>query len=173
MFIPSAECSQDQRAAGVAPLPPTEQAPPARRVPTAARRRYTFALPPCEVSVRVARNEVSKILCGWGAGDRSEIVDSVRLIVSELVTNAVRYAGQVTAFISVTMLLDSQGGLRLGVRDGSREHPHTGPVPSDATSGRGIPIIQVLLGDSGGHCHTESHHDGGKTVWITLPRLVR
>ncbi|MFD9123225.1 ATP-binding protein [Kitasatospora sp. NPDC059571] len=176
MFTPSAEHSQSQRVAGAAWLSGARQEPVrcSPRLPgTKAGRCHTFTLLPRDTSIRAARNTVGETLCGWGAGDTEDVVDTVKLIVSELVTNAVRHAGQVTALISVTMLLDSQGGFQLGVRDGDQERPHASPVPSDATSGRGIHIVQTLLGEAGGHCSTECHRDGGKTVWITIPCAFR
>ncbi|PBC69626.1 histidine kinase-like protein [Streptomyces sp. TLI_235] len=176
MFIPSTECNQDQRAAGTAQLLPTTQEAPTRSVPTPQSdtsdgHQYSFAVPPRDLSIRVARNEVIATLNGWGMGDR-DVVDSIRVIVSELVTNAVRYASQVTSLISVTMLIDEMGGFRIGVWDGNGERPYIEPVPADATSGRGMHIIQNLLCESGGYCSTECHREGGKTVWVTIPRVL-
>ncbi|MFI6663203.1 ATP-binding protein [Streptomyces sp. NPDC050523] len=131
-------------------------------------RWHVFDVPPAAAAVGDARRQVVQTLHRWGIDDASDAVDTLRLIVSELVTNAVRHAGAVTGVVSVTMVLGAHE-LRLGVRDGHSARPNARRVPLLACSGRGIGIVQSMLHEAGGSYGVEPHEDGGKTVWAELP----
>jgi two-component sensor histidine kinase len=90
-------------------------------------------------------------------GDR----DTVLLLVSELVTNAVRHAA--TPF-DVTVLVDGPE-VTVAVVDRDRTHPPEVQDPApDATSGRGLRIVQELSSSWG----TESLDGDLKRVWFRL-----
>ncbi|WP_323186046.1 MULTISPECIES: ATP-binding protein [unclassified Streptomyces] len=107
-------------------------------------------------SVGHARRVLTAQLSSWGL---HEVTDASRLLVSELVTNALRHAhGPVRVNLRVHGAV-----LRCEVEDGSA----TGPVPRtagiDAESGRGIELVDALAQDWGSDRTTT-----GKTTWFEL-----
>jgi anti-sigma regulatory factor (Ser/Thr protein kinase) len=112
---------------------------------------------PDPVSVRGAREFVAGVLAEHGFhGD----ADLVLLLASELVTNAVRHAA--TPFeISVVV---EDGGVRVAVTDGDRDHPPEVQHPRpDDTNGRGLLLVDRLSAVWGSDLTR-----GGKSVWFTL-----
>ena len=110
-------------------------------------------------SPSLARRFVDETLRRWDCGD---LLDSVSLLVSELVTNAVIHAGS-DVEVSVALLPNA---VRVEVLD----HDPTMPVARDAadddTSGRGMAILDALASAWG-----MDPAEGGKVVWFELPRL--
>ncbi len=107
-------------------------------------------------SAGAGRRFISDALAAWGA---SEYEDTAQLLVSELVTNAILHART-----DVTVRLDlSPARLRLEVTDASVRRPVTRRYSLEATTGRGLTLIDALAGRWG----VESHHPG-KTVWCEL-----
>lgn len=90
-----------------------------------------------------------------------DLVDTVELLVSELVTNVVRHAGTAA---EVTFA-KTRRGLLVEVHD----HDPTPPERVEdldplSTSGRGLALVEALADSSG----TEHNGDGGKIVWFAL-----
>jgi anti-sigma regulatory factor (Ser/Thr protein kinase) len=106
-------------------------------------------------SVHAARILVGRELRRWGTG---ELVDDCSVIVSELVTNAIRHGG--TAF---SLRLGSDGSWVYGeVFDAGDGLPCEAPGDLDATDGRGLLIVGTLADDWG----VVEAEGGGKTVWF-------
>lgn len=86
-------------------------------------------------------------------------VDTVLLLVSEIVTNAVRHAA--TPF-ELSIAVDG-AQVTVAVVDHDRAHPPTvqNPLPND-TSGRGLRIVDELATSWG----TEPVEDDAKRVWF-------
>jgi anti-sigma regulatory factor (Ser/Thr protein kinase) len=77
--------------------------------------------------------------------DLRYLVDDVRLVTSELATNATVHAR--TAF---TIRLERLGGVVfLAVRDGSVSPPHTGDIDVSDTHGRGLLVVEQTSHDWG------------------------
>ena len=114
-------------------------------------------LPAAPASVREARSMVRRELSLWGADD---LVDDCVLIISELVTNAVRHGGAACAlricggesFVYGELFDPGAGAPRICERD------------MNATGGRGLQIVDSLAGDWG----VTRPSSGGKVVWFTL-----
>jgi anti-sigma regulatory factor (Ser/Thr protein kinase) len=111
-------------------------------------------LPGEAASASVAREIACKHLLEHGLGG---VVGDLRLVVSELATNAIMHAG--TPF-TLTLRGDDRSVL-LEVRDGSALAAVLLPLPSTGASGRGLAIVE-RLSDRWGIAH---HADGGKSVW--------
>ncbi|MET7931272.1 ATP-binding protein [Streptomyces sp. NPDC005349] len=92
-------------------------------------------------------------------GDGAE-VESVLLVVSELVTNAVRHAGGMTGF----GLRAGQGTVTVSVEDASRVPPQPQPADPTRPGGFGWPLVQSLAIDV-----QVSGRRGGKSVSAVLP----
>jgi anti-sigma regulatory factor (Ser/Thr protein kinase) len=90
-----------------------------------------------------------------------DLVDTAQLLVSELVTNAIQYAGTaLTVHIARTPEM-----LRLAVNDGAaHQHPRRSTAAVDAERGRGLCLIQALAADWG-----VREVPDGKHVWCALP----
>ncbi|MFF1411478.1 ATP-binding protein [Streptomyces sp. NPDC058289] len=88
----------------------------------------------CEDARRIAR----EVLSAHSVGER--LVDDVLLVVSELVSNAVRHAGGVTAF-RVRCLPDS---VAVEVSDGSPAAPRTPGTPAAAPGGFGWLLVNKI-----------------------------
>lgn len=113
---------------------------------------------PEALNVRAARDFVADALAGGGfRGDP----DTVLLLVSELVTNAVRHAA--TPFEITVDVQD--GGVRVAVIDDDVDHPpQVGhPRPED-TNGRGLLIVDELAARWG----SDEVGAGSKAVWFTV-----
>lgn len=130
---------------------------------------YTFTVPATPAAVTAARRTVVDSLAVWGLPPGSEVVHTLRLAVSELVTNAVQHTGHVTPHITVTLQADARRRLRIGVTDRHRDRPRIRLATSDATRGRGLALVRSLLLELRGHLTTQRHPDGTKTVWIHMP----
>ncbi|GCD96950.1 ATP-binding protein [Embleya hyalina] len=132
---------------------------------------YMFTIPSLGCRVAGARQTVLTVFARWGVPVRSETGESIRLVASELITNAVEHAGRVTPDIAIVLQERDDGTLRLGVRD---RHPGRPRLRARTraglpTSGRGLAIVRAVLAEVGGRSRVERHQDGGKTVWAEIP----
>ena len=115
-------------------------------------------LPPDPSSAMVARTFARDVLSTWS---ESEAADTVTLLVSELVTNAVLHAGS-----KVEVAVRHRGDwLRVEVADESPILPGQREFTSDATTGRGLGLIEAMA-DAWG---VEPRADEGKIVWFEVP----
>lgn len=91
--------------------------------------RHVLTLPNEPAAVRLARETAQQALTEWGIGLHRTVVDAALLMLSELVTNSVRHAAEMSPQITV-MYAASGSRLALAVHD---RHPYQ-PPPA-ATSG--------------------------------------
>lgn len=114
---------------------------------------------PEPTSVSSARAWAATVLRGWAdeALVGAEVLDPVRLVVSELVGNAVRHA---RTPIRATLLLDGQRELRLEVEDASIFPLQQARADVRSLNGRGLALVDRLSDRWG-----VDHGDHGKTVW--------
>ncbi|MFD7551323.1 ATP-binding protein [Streptomyces sp. NPDC059578] len=135
----------------------------------ADHQEASVTLPSEPASVPVARAYVSDVLADWGLPADAGVTDTVRLIVSELATNAIQHTlGQSPTFtVDVELLRDEQ--LRIGVTDSHPRHPQRLPAAVQQDNGRGMAIIRSLTVEHGGRLSVSPTPEGGKTVWIALP----
>ena len=111
-------------------------------------------------SASEARVFVTLHLLAHGLG---HLVDDVRLVVSELATNAMVHAQ--TPFMVILQALD--GSVRLEVQDGSQAGPILVMARGLDTGGRGVAIVNALSRDWG----VIANLSGGKSVWAEFARL--
>ena len=115
-----------------------------------------LALRPLPASAAVARRFVDETLGGWGC---AALVDASRLLISELVTNAVLHA---RTDIEVVVRL-VRTGVRVEVHDGSASAPVVRRYDDEAMTGRGLSLVDELARRWG-----VDRTDGGKAVWFEL-----
>jgi anti-sigma regulatory factor (Ser/Thr protein kinase) len=119
-----------------------------------------FRPDPAEISA--ARRFVRTALQGLETDPDSEDLGHLLvLMASELSTNAVLHAR--TEF-TVRVLVDPDR-IRIEVSDANTRMPQPCLAPPDATTGRGLAII-----DNSGFDWGAERHSGGKTVWVQAPR---
>lgn len=113
-------------------------------------------LPPEPRSARSARRFITDALRGE---DTEQWELAAKLLVTELVTNAILHA---RTEITVRLALEDDGP-RILVSDRSPRMPSPRSYSSDATTGRGLALVERLSSDWGIEAH-----EGGKTVWAKL-----
>ncbi|MGC9542203.1 ATP-binding protein [Streptomyces sp. UG1] len=132
----------------------------------------SVTLPSDPASVSAARGYVLTTLAEWGLPPEAEMADTIRLIVSELATNAVQHTlGQSPTF-TVDLALDRDEQLRIGVTDSHPRFPKRLPAAVQQDNGRGMVIIRWLTAECGGKLRVRPTREGGKTVSIELPWTV-
>ncbi|ARZ71414.1 regulatory protein [Streptomyces albireticuli] len=109
------------------------------------------------------------MLADWGLPGGTETAETVRLIVSELATNAVQHTRGQSPTFTVDIRLDQEQQLRIGVTDSHPRYPRRLPAAVQQDNGRGLVIIRCLTAEYGGRLFFTPTSDGGKTVWISLP----
>ncbi|NED15435.1 ATP-binding protein [Streptomyces sp. SID9124] len=134
--------------------------------PQALPFRHVLTLPTTGSAVRVARETAEDVLVECGVGLRHPSTGRALLILSELVTNAVRHAGP-SPTITVTYA-HGPGIFAFGVHD---RHPYRPPLVGAAVApGSGLATVVETTAELGGTAVTRGDADaGGKSIWITLP----
>jgi len=127
-----------------------------------ALQQADIQLPSSTDSPRAARRFVEGILEAWGCG---ELLETVTLLVSELVGNAVLHAGSEVE-LSVRLAADR---LRVDVIDRSIQVPQRRDVAEGDLTGRGSGMVELLATAWG-----ITGRPDGKSVWfeLALPATV-
>lgn len=139
--------------------------------PVSVRQTDQLDLAAVATAASCARVFARITLTGWGATD---VLDDVELVVSELVTNAVKMTGiaepkpnwsQLQSVNLLTVCLtELEAAILIEVWDTSPEEP----VVKQATPGhdgeRGVALVKRLARRWGSYAHS-----GGKVVWAELP----
>lgn len=118
------------------------------------------------VEVRRAREMARKALPGWGIAEHTGLAE---LIVSELVTNAVRHAeGPIEVRVSYAC-----GDLWTEVHDQGAGRPIRQRAATDDDQVRGLELLDGLIGPYGGARGVVDDSDGpGKTVYVAVSLAV-
>jgi anti-sigma regulatory factor (Ser/Thr protein kinase) len=132
----------------------------------------SVTLPSDPASVPTARRYVCARLAEWGLPPDAPSLDAVRLIVSELATNAVLHTSGQSPTFTVDVRLERQEQLLIGVTDSHPRWPQRLPAAVQQDNGRGMVIIRHLAAESGGKLQVTPTDEGGKTVWIMIPWAV-
>lgn len=120
--------------------------------------RWTQVFPRELTAVADARRWVEHALDEGGAAERS---DDAQLVISELVTNALRHGlGEVVARVQLTAT-----EVQLSVTDAGQTLPELRPQRPGRIGGMGLFIVARLAADWG-----VAPFPGGKTVWAVLAR---
>ncbi|MBM9503327.1 ATP-binding SpoIIE family protein phosphatase [Actinacidiphila acididurans] len=120
------------------------------------RHVATWELPGDPSAVAEARTAAGRQVAAWGL---TEAAFTVELVVSELVTNAIRYAGG-----PVQLRLIREKALICEVSDGSSTSPHLRRARTFDEGGRGLFIVANLTERWG-----TRHNPVGKTIWAEVP----
>ena len=102
------------------------------------------------------------LACEWASGLDHDLVFALELVVSELVTNAIRHG---VAPITMT-LSDTDEGIRVEVHDHGYGRPTPRVASARAPGGRGLRLISRLSSSWG---IDSTPPVGGKSVWALVP----
>ncbi len=121
------------------------------------RRVMRRTLPLTSTAAFEARRLIREALPAWHLKDH---VNTVELVATELVSNAVRHAHprEDVEF----ELVANDDLIRVSVVDGSAIRPAAREVEAEETSGRGMYIVEQLVDRWG----AEDLPGGGKQVWV-------
>jgi len=116
----------------------------------------TLRLAPVPASVPEARQFVRRLLAQWSL---EGLADTASLLTSEVVTNAVLHA---RTYIEITVTRMGNA-VQVQVHDGSPVAPVQRRHSAEATTGRGVNLLDQL---AGGWTVTQEH--GGKTICFVV-----
>lgn len=120
-------------------------------------------LPNTAASAAAARVNVTDGLAGAGVSPAA--ISDAELVVSELVSNAIRHARPLPgATVQLTWALGN-GSVEISVRDGGASAPPRPALPSlSSLGGRGLAVVERLACRWG-----ISTSEAGTVVWAVLP----
>ncbi|MGA5868403.1 ATP-binding protein [Streptomyces cinereoruber] len=119
---------------------------------------------PDPAEVGRARRWARSRLAGSGIGEDEPLAETLVLLISELVTNAVVHTGCPAV---LRMLFAAEGGVRVEVADASDRPPKPRHAEGDDTNGRGLELVDGLADRWGWQ------PEGlGKSIWCEVDRAA-
>ncbi|MFE3850070.1 ATP-binding protein [Streptomyces griseorubiginosus] len=129
---------------------------------------WRFTAPAVDASVPQARHAVRDLLHRQGVPVSEDLVQGLLLIVSELVTNAVRHAALLSPMLAVEVAVGAEW-VRVSVEDNHPYRPTALEAAHSETGGRGLLLVREITREAGGACDVEHTAGGGKVIWAALP----
>ncbi|MGW1192380.1 ATP-binding protein [Streptomyces sp. NPDC002559] len=129
---------------------------------------WRFTAPAVDVSVPQARRAVRDLLNRQGVPVDDDIAEGLLLIVSELVTNAVKHAALLSPELAVEVAVGEEW-VRVSVEDNHPYRPTALETDHGQTGGRGLLLVREITREAGGACDVEHTAGGGKIIWAALP----
>ncbi|MEU3396054.1 anti-sigma regulatory factor (Ser/Thr protein kinase) [Streptomyces filamentosus] len=117
---------------------------------------------PDPAEVGRARRWARKRLAGSGIGADEPLAETLVLLISELVTNAVVHTGCPAV---LRMLFAAEGGVRVEVADNSAVPPRPRHAAGEDTNGRGLELVDGLADRWGWQ-----PEGVGKSIWCEVDR---
>ncbi|WP_409474758.1 ATP-binding protein [Streptomyces sp. HC307] len=141
---------------------------PRTREPLPFEGVWRFTAPAVDASVPQARHAVRDLLIRQRVPVSDELVQGLLLIVSELVTNAVRHAALLSPMLAVEVAVGAEW-VRVSVEDNHPYRPTALEADHGRTGGRGLLLVREVTREAGGVCDVEHTASGGKVIWAALP----
>jgi two-component sensor histidine kinase len=143
---------------------PPGQAP----APAVYEGTWRHTVPALDSSVPQVRHGVRRLLVEQGVPIGEDLLQGLLLIVSELVTNAVKHAAVLSPEIGVEVAVGAQW-IRFAVEDSHPYRPKALEADDARTGGRGLLLVKAVSDEAGGHCDVTPTPSGGKVIWAALP----
>ncbi|WP_405746371.1 ATP-binding protein [Streptomyces sp. NBC_01525] len=153
------------------PGPPADSPEELTATP-ACEGTWRFTAPLDAASVPRTRHAVRDLLTERRDPLAPAVLDGLLLIVSELVTNAVRHAALFSPEIAVRLDL-GPGRLRLSVADNHPSCPKALEADAGDLGGRGLWLVKTVTAEAGGACGVAPTSGGGKAIWVEFPLAPR
>ncbi|MES4901440.1 MULTISPECIES: ATP-binding protein [unclassified Streptomyces] len=129
-------------------------------------RRTLLVLPAEPAITAFARDRILTEAVGWGVPLDDEQREAVKLVVSELVTNAVVHG---RGLVTVGLFYESyERRLLLAVYDGNPDAPKRREAEADDEHGRGLALVGHLASR-----HGWEPTEAGKKVWVEFDVPIR
>lgn len=126
-------------------------------------RRAELLLPMSSTSPAAARDFARRSGCAEHGNDL--LLEDALLLITELVTNSVRYGGP-----PIVLAIECDGeGLHVRVRDGSQDLPRPTQADLEDEGGRGLTLVELLT-TTWGVEPVADEYGTGKEVWFALHR---
>ncbi|MFF1304869.1 ATP-binding protein [Streptomyces sp. NPDC058307] len=132
---------------------------------------WRFTAPAVDASVPQARHAVRDLLYRQAVPVSDDLVQGLLLIVSELVTNAVRHAALLSPMLAVEVAVGAEW-VRVSVEDNHPYRPTALEAAHSETGGRGLLLVREITREAGGVCDVEHTAGGGKVIWAALPLMA-
>ncbi|MFC8734935.1 ATP-binding protein [Streptomyces sp. NPDC057176] len=129
---------------------------------------WRFTAPAVDASVPQARHAVRDLLTRQGVPVSDDVTQALLLIVSELVTNAVRHAAVLSPVLAVEAAVGPEW-VRVAVEDDHPYRPTALETDHGRTGGRGLLLVREMTREAGGACDVAHTASGGKVIWAALP----
>ncbi|WP_328912555.1 MULTISPECIES: ATP-binding protein [unclassified Streptomyces] len=129
---------------------------------------WRFTAPSVETSVPRMRHGVRALIRERGVPVDDDTLYGLMLILSELVTNAVRHAAVLSPEFSVEVAVGAEW-IRIAVEDSHPYRPRALETDHARTGGRGLLLVKTLTDEAGGRCEITRTSGGGKIVRAALP----
>lgn len=129
---------------------------------------WRFTAQAVDASVPQARRAVRELLARQEVPASDDLVHGLLVIVSELVTNAVRHAALLSPMLAVEVAVGAEW-VRVSVEDDHPYRPTALEATSGQTGGRGLLLVREITAEAGGACDVEHTASGGKVIWAALP----
>ncbi|WP_329182270.1 ATP-binding protein [Streptomyces sp. NBC_01477] len=113
-------------------------------------------------SVGCARHELRAALSGWGL---DHLADPAEIVLSELLTNAVRHARAPRGRLVETRYERQKHAIRIEVHDANDRPPQRRRPADDDEGGRGLALVDALTEQRWG---VSSRQGVGKLVWAVV-----
>jgi anti-sigma regulatory factor (Ser/Thr protein kinase) len=136
-------------------------ATPTVRTDEAATRQRQWPYSPR--SVGHARRQLADVCAESGM---AHLADTAALVLSELMTNALRHGRRTHEHAIATRFTPTADGMRVEVHDTSSARPRLKQAATDDENGRGLALVNALTHGRWGVTPTTT--GDGKTVWALI-----
>jgi two-component sensor histidine kinase len=143
---------------------PLGQAP----VPRPYEGVWRFTAPTVDASVPQVRHGVRTLVREQGVPIDEDTFYGLLLILSELVTNAVKHAAVLSPEVAVELAVGPEW-IRIAVEDNHPYRPKALEADHARTGGRGLLLVKTVTDEAGGSCDVAQTANGGKVIWAALP----
>ncbi|MFI1094271.1 ATP-binding protein [Streptomyces sp. NPDC020917] len=129
---------------------------------------WRFTAPALDSSVPQVRHAVRSLVRDRGVPVDGDVLYGLLLIVSELVTNAVKHAAVLSPEVAVEVAVGAEW-IRVAVEDNHPYRPKALENDHGRTGGRGLLLVKAITDEAGGSCDIAPTPTGGKVIWAAMP----
>ncbi|CAG7653083.1 ATP-binding protein [Actinacidiphila bryophytorum] len=129
---------------------------------------WRFTAPAVDSSVPQVRRGVRTLVADLAVPVDDDILYGLLVIVSELVTNAVKHAAVLSPELGVEVAVGPDW-IRVAVEDQHPYRPKALEADHGRTGGRGLLLVKTITTEAGGSCDVAQTATGGKVIWAALP----